>query len=38
MAVVVELVVASQGKKSADADSIRVEDLSASVWRVRALL
>ena len=34
VAVVVELVVASQGKKSADADSIRVEDLSASIWEV----
>ena len=38
VAVVVELVVASQGKKSANANSIRVEDLSASVWGVRALL
>ena len=38
VAVVVELVVASQGKKSANADSIRVEDLSAPVWGVRALL
>ena len=34
VAVVVELVVASQGKESANADSIRVEDLSASVWGV----
>jgi len=31
VAVVVELVVASQGKESTNADSIRVEDLSASV-------
>jgi len=31
VAVVVELVVASQGKESTDADAIRVEDLSASV-------
>ena len=34
VAVVVELVVASQGKESTNADSIRVEDLSASVWGV----
>ena len=34
VAVVVELVVASQGKESTNADAIRVEDLSASVWGV----
>ena len=34
VAVVVELVVASQGKESTNADSIGVEDLSASVWGV----
>ena len=34
VAVVVELVVAAQGQKSSNADSIRVEDLSASIWEV----
>ena len=34
VAVVVELVVASQGKESANADPIRVEDLGASVWGI----
>ena len=34
VAVVMELVVASESKKSADANSIRVEDLSASVWEM----
>ena len=34
VAVVVELVVAAQGKKSSNANSIRVEDLSASIWEV----
>ena len=38
VAVVVELVVASQGEKSSNADSIRVEDLSASVWGVGIIL
>ena len=34
VAVVVELVVAAQGQKSSNANSIRVEDLSASIWEV----
>ena len=34
VAVVVELVVAAQGQKSSNANSIRVEDLSASVWEM----
>ena len=38
VAVVVELVVASQGEKSSNADSIRVEDLSASVWGVNIIV
>ena len=38
VAVVVELVVASKGQKSPNADSIRVEDLSASVWGVNIIV
>ena len=38
VAVVMELVVASESKKCADANSIRVEDLSASVWEMGIII